>query len=76
MIVHSEQEMLDFGASYAKRLDKTSKVIELVGDVGAGKTYIMIAAAMNMRYEGISRKNLFVVPNHIVGQWEKIFTEL
>lgn len=38
MIVHSEQEMLDFGASYAKRLDKTSKVIELVGDVGAGKT--------------------------------------
>ena len=31
---------------------------------------------MKMRLEGISRKNLFVVPNHIVGQWEKIFTEL
>ena len=37
---------------------------------------IMIAAAMKMRSEGISRKNLFVVPNHIVGQWEKIFTDL
>lgn len=54
----------------------TSKNTLLAFDVGAGKTYIMIAAAMNMRHEGISRKNLFVVPNHIVGQWEKIFTEL
>lgn len=48
----------------------------LAFDVGAGKTYIMIAAAMKMRAEGISRKNLFVVPNNIVGQWEKIFTDL
>lgn len=53
-----------------------SKNTLLAFDVGAGKTYIMIAAAMKMRAEGISRKNLFVVPNHIVGQWEKIFTEL
>lgn len=48
----------------------------LAFDVGAGKTFIMIAAAMKMRDEGISRKNFFVVPNHIVGQWEKIFTDL
>ena len=48
----------------------------LAFDVGAGKTYIMIAAAMKMRQEGLSRKNMFVVPNHIVGQWEKIFAEL
>lgn len=33
----------------------------------------MIAAAMKMREEGISRKNMFVVPNNIVGQWELIF---
>ena len=45
-------------------------------DVGAGKTYIMIAAAMEMRRMGISRKNLFVVPNNIVGQWEKMFINL
>ena len=48
----------------------------LAFDVGAGKTYIMIAAAMLMRKSGLSRKNMFVVPNNIVGQWEKMFTEL
>ena len=48
----------------------------LAFDVGAGKTYIMIAAAMRMRQEGRSRKNLFVVPNHIVGQWELIFKQM
>lgn len=48
----------------------------LAFDVGAGKTYIMITAAMEMRRIGISKKNMFVVPNNIVGQWEKIFTDL
>ncbi|MBR2855766.1 tRNA (adenosine(37)-N6)-threonylcarbamoyltransferase complex ATPase subunit type 1 TsaE [Candidatus Saccharibacteria bacterium] len=42
MIIHSEQEMLDFGESFTKQFVKTipksSNVIELVGDVGAGKT--------------------------------------
>ena len=36
----------------------------------------MIAAAMEMRKSGLSRKNMFVVPNNIVGQWEKMFTDL
>ncbi len=35
MIIHSEQEMLDFGKEFAKH---PSHIIELVGDVGAGKT--------------------------------------
>ena len=66
---------------YDYQRDAVSKIINskntlLAFDVGAGKTYIMIAAAMNMRLEGISRKNMFVVPNNIVGQWEKIFTDL
>lgn len=61
--------------------DAVQKIIQskntlLAFDVGAGKTFIMIAAAMKMRTEGLSRKNMFVVPNHIVGQWEKIFSEL
>ncbi|MBQ3432976.1 tRNA (adenosine(37)-N6)-threonylcarbamoyltransferase complex ATPase subunit type 1 TsaE, partial [Candidatus Saccharibacteria bacterium] len=42
MIIHSEQEMLDFGANFAKRVEKgiieSSSIIELIGDVGAGKT--------------------------------------
>ncbi len=66
---------------YPYQKDAVQKILEskntlLAFDVGAGKTYIMIAAAMKMRKEGISRRNMFVVPNHIVGQWEKIFTEL
>ncbi len=66
---------------YDYQKDAVQKILEskntlLAFDVGAGKTYIMIAAAMKMRKDGISRRNMFVVPNHIVGQWEKIFTEL
>ena len=36
MIIKSEQEMLDFGKSFAKTLK--NRVIELIGDVGTGKT--------------------------------------
>ena len=35
MIIHSEQEMLDFGKTFAK---KNPHIIELIGDVGTGKT--------------------------------------
>lgn len=45
----------------------------LAHDVGAGKTYVMIAAGMELRRTGRSKKNLYVVPNNIVGQWEAIF---
>lgn len=48
----------------------------LAHDVGAGKTYVMIAAAMEMRRMGLSKKNMFVVPNNIVGQWKNIFNAL
>ena len=66
---------------YPYQKDAVQKIVNskntlLAFDVGAGKTYIMIAAAMKMRQDGLSRKNMFVVPNHIVGQWEKIFSEL
>lgn len=37
--------------------------------VGAGKTFTGIAAAMERIRLGISRKALFVVPNHLTGQW-------
>ena len=48
----------------------------LAHDVGSGKTYIMIAAGMELRRMGLSRKNLYVVPNNIVGQWEKIYLSM
>lgn len=45
----------------------------LAHDVGSGKTYAMIAAGMEMLRMGISQKNMYVVPNNIVGQWRDIF---
>ena len=45
----------------------------LAHDVGSGKTYIMIAAGMELKRLGKSKKNLYVVPNNIIGQWESIF---
>ena len=45
-------------------------------DVGAGKTYVMAAAGMELRRMGLSKKNLFVVPNNIIGQWQSIFSSL
>ncbi len=48
----------------------------LAHDVGSGKTYIMIAAGMELRRTGISKKNVYVVPNNLVGQWRDIFLNM
>lgn len=73
--MNSGHELFDYQKDAVQRIISTDNTL-LAFDVGAGKTFIMIAAAMLMRQQGISRKNMFVVPNNIVGQWEKIFTEL
>lgn len=36
----------------------------------------MIAAGQEMKRMGLSTKNMYVVPNNIVGQWKNIFTEM
>lgn len=71
----SDIQLFDYQKDAIQRII-TEKNTLLAFDVGAGKTYIMIAAAMYMRQHGMSRKNMFVVPNSIVGQWEKLFTDL
>lgn len=48
----------------------------LAHDVGSGKTYIMICSGMELRRMGLSKKNLYAVPNNIVGQWKKMFAQL
>jgi len=48
----------------------------LAHEVGAGKTYVMIAAGMELRRMGISKKNMYVVPNNILRQWQTMFLEL
>ena len=44
--------------------------------VGAGKTWTMAAAAMELRRLGLSKKPMFVVPNHLVDQWGTEFLRL
>lgn len=44
--------------------------------VGSGKTFTMIAAAMEMKRLGLCRKSMFVVPNHIVGQFASEWLQL
>lgn len=44
--------------------------------VGAGKTFEMIAAAMESKRLGLCQKSLFVVPNHLIGQWGSEFLQL
>ena len=44
--------------------------------VGAGKTYEMVAAAMESKRLGLAQKNLFVVPNHLTEQWGAEFLQL
>ena len=44
--------------------------------VGAGKTFEMIAAAMESKRLGLCRKSLFVVPNHLTEQWGGDFLRL
>lgn len=48
----------------------------LAHDVGAGKTYVMIAAGQELRRMGLSRKNMYVVPNNITEQWRNIFLSM
>ena len=48
----------------------------LAHDVGSGKTYVMIAAGMEMRRMGLSKRNMYVVPNNLVNQWETLFKRL
>ena len=48
----------------------------LAHDVGSGKTFIMIAAGQQLRRMKLSTKNMYVVPNNIVGQWKDIFLRL
>ena len=48
----------------------------LAHEVGAGKTYEMVAAAMESKRLGLCNKSLFVVPNHIVEQFGQEFLQL
>ena len=48
----------------------------LAHEVGAGKTFEMVAAAMEMKRLGLCTKSLIVVPNHITEQWAAEWLQL
>ena len=48
----------------------------LAHEVGAGKTFEMVAAAMESKRLGLCNKSLFVVPNHIIEQFASEFLQL
>lgn len=48
----------------------------LAHKVGAGKTFEMVAAAQESKRLGLCQKSMFVVPNHLVGQWASEYLQL
>ncbi|WP_243239131.1 LPD25 domain-containing protein [[Clostridium] symbiosum] len=48
----------------------------LAHKVGAGKTFEMVAAAQESKRLGLCNKSMFVVPNHLVGQWASEYLRL
>lgn len=68
-------QLYDYQKNAVARILLTRNTL-LAHDVGTGKTYIMIAAGMELRRTGISRRNLYAVPNSIIGQWQQNFHDL
>ena len=73
--LNPEIELYPYQKNAVARIIFTPNTL-LAHDVGSGKTFEMIAAAMEMRRMGISRKNMFVVPPTLTGQWEEVFRKM
>lgn len=60
--------LYDYQRSAVMRIIQSRSTL-LAHDVGAGKTYAMVVAAHELYKNGVSAKNMIVVPNSIVEQW-------
>ncbi len=60
--------LYDYQRSAVMRIIQSPSTL-LAHDVGAGKTYAMVVAAHELYKNGVSSKNMIVVPNAIVEQW-------
>lgn len=67
--LNEQIELFDYQKRAAWRIMQSKSTL-LAHDVGAGKTFAMVVAAHEMYKSGMSAKNLIVVPNSIVSQWE------
>ena len=73
--INPEVELFPYQKNAVARILFTPNTL-LAHDVGSGKTFVMIVAGMELRRMGIAKKNLFVVPNNLVGQWKSAFLHL
>ncbi len=73
--MNQEVSLFDYQKNAVARIMFSPNTL-LAHDVGAGKTYVMIASGMEMKRMGMSNKNLYVVPNNLVGQWRNIFNKI
>ena len=73
--MNKDIELFDYQKNAIMRMLFNKNTL-LAHDVGSGKTYEMIAAGQELRRMGLSKKNMYVVPNNIVGQWKDSFLEL
>lgn len=73
--LNPEVELFPYQKNAVARILFTPNTL-LAHDVGSGKTFVMIVAGMELRRMGISKKNIYVVPNNLVGQWRDIFLHL
>lgn len=61
-------ELMPHQKNAVQRIVQTGNTM-LAHRVGAGKTFTMITAAMELKRLGLCNKSLFVVPNHLLNQW-------
>lgn len=71
----SEVELYPYQKNAVARMIFSPNTL-LAHDVGSGKTYEMIAAGQELKRMGLSEKNMYVVPNNILGQWKSIFEKM
>ena len=70
---NNDFELYDYQKNAVARIIMSKNTL-LSHQVGSGKTYIMIAAGMELRRMGLSKKNLYIVPNNILSQWKEMYS--
>ena len=73
--MNPEMKLMEHQANAVARVLYNGNTL-LAHSVGAGKTFEMVASAMESKRLGLCNKSLFVVPNHIVEQFSNEFLQL
>ena len=74
--LNPEVVLYDHQKSSVARILESEQNVLLAHHVGAGKTHVIVVAAHELYRTGLSRKNLIVVPNNILQDFEKVHRQL